>query len=454
MSQSSKSIADYLRNDRLRSLRRARETFTSFAHQEAAGAIVMLVAAVVALVVANSSLWEAYEAFWHTEVGVFVGSAEFAQSILHWVDDALMALFFLVVGLEIKREFLVGELSDLRGATLPVVAALGGMIVPALIYVALNAGGPGVAGWGVPMATDIAFALGVMAVLGSRAPAGLKVFLTALAIVDDIGAILVIAVFYTSGLATEWLLFALVPLAVLVAMNRMQVSEPLFYLAVGSILWFAVLNSGVHATIAGVIVALTLPAESTLSTVRFTLFAREKVDQIEALEDPEAHTIADDEQQLLGLELADAAHLTASPLQRLEFMLHPFTTMVVLPLFALGNAGVRFVDYEGSKLLSPVALGVILGLVIGKPLGIYFASRLAVGLGFASLPAGVTWRHILGAGVLGGIGFTMSIFVANLAFSDPVLTAEAKVAILVASAIAGTAGFLVLRATAEQQTAA
>ncbi len=413
-------------------------------HQETTGALVLLVATVIALLIANSAFHDVYDEFWHTFAGFFVGDFGFEQSFKHWVDDALMALFFFVVGLEIKREFIVGELSTLRGAALPVVAALGGMVVPAAIYVALNAGGPGAAGWGVPMATDIAFALGVLALLGSRIPDSLKVFLTALAIADDIGAILVIAVFYTREIATMWLLFALVPLAVMIVMNRMGYDEPIGYLAIGSVLWFCVFNSGIHATIAGVAAAFAIPASAKLSPLAFTEVCRLNVDEIEKYDEPGAHTLKDYRQQKAALRISNAAVHSTAPLQRLEFALHPMTSLLVLPLFALANANIRIVGSEGLG-VHAVAAGVFLGLVVGKPLGIGLASYIAVRSGLTSLPPGMTWHHVIGAGLLGGIGFTMSLFVANLAYRVAGVENEAKIAILVASVVAGVLGYAWLR---------
>ncbi len=435
-----------------RVIEKARDNFDRFLHAETSGAIVLLVATVIALVIANSAAGPAVEHFWETDAGFFAGAYEFAQSFRHWVDDALMALFFFVVGLEIKRELIVGELSSLRGALLPIFAAIGGMVAPAAIYFALNAGGDGAAGWGVPMATDIAFAIGVIALLGSRVPTGLKVFLTALAIVDDIGAILVIALFYTESISTGWLFAALVPLAGLILMNRMRIDEPMAYLAVGSGLWICILYSGVHATIAGVIAALTVPAMAKIAPLEFANVCRIKIDEIEHLEVPGAHTLEDDAQQLCALDIQKAALKSTAPLQRLELALHPFSAFIILPLFALANAGI---EWGGFDVGSPVVLGVILGLVVGKPIGITFMSWVVVRSGLASLPKGVTWGHILGAGIIAGIGFTMSLFVANLAFGAGEVAGEAKAAILVASVIAGTLGYVYLTVyTAKTSSAA
>lgn len=421
--------------------------FAEFLHTEVAGAVVLLAATIIALIIVNSPLNPAYEALWHLETGIFVGAFEFAQSLLHWVDDALMALFFFVVGLEIKREFLVGELSERRKAALPVLAAVGGMVVPALLYWAINAGGPGANGWGVPMATDIAFALGVMALLGSRVPAGLKVFLTALAIADDIGAILVIGVFYSTDISLGLLGLAAILLAVLFLLNRFGVDSPWPYALIGVVVWAAVLASGVHATIAGVLVAFTIPAAARIAPLEFARRTRERIDRMVDQHVPGQPVLADDAQQVACVAIRKDAILSVPPLQRMEFALHPFVTFVVLPLFALGNAGVRLVGGDAADALtSPVAVGVLLGLVVGKPIGIVAMSWLAVRAGFAQLPEGVNWAHVTGAGILGGVGFTMSLFVANLAFKDPAQVLEAKFAILVASLLAGVVGYFVLRA--------
>jgi len=416
-----------------------------FLRQESAGAIVLVAATALSFMLANSVWYEWVARFWKIEAGFVVGPLTFEQSLLHWVDDALMAVFFFVVGLEIKREFIIGELSTIRGAALPFVAALGGMVVPASVFLALNPTPPASAGWGVPMATDIAFALGVLALLGRRIPSGLKVFLAALAIADDLGAILVIAVFYTAELRMGWLVFALLPLAGLIALNRMRVDLTFWYLALGAVLWFAILNSGIHATIAGVVAALTVPTVARLSPRQFTDRCRGTIDDIDACDVPGRHPLADNRQQLLALSLARWASHSAAPLQRMEFALLPFTTFVVLPLFALGNAGVRIASGSGIDLGSSLVYGVVLGLVVGKPLGITLASWIAVKSGLASLPSGVRWSHIVGAGMLGGIGFTMSMFVANLAFGTGALGDDVKIAILLASVAAGLLGYAWLR---------
>lgn len=425
--------------------RRVARGFGQFMHTQSSGAIVMLIFTVLALALANSPLWEQYAAFWELHAGVLFEDWTFEQSLLHWIDDALMAAFFFVVGLEIKREVIVGELSTLKKAALPILAAVGGMVVPALLYLSVNAGTEYVDGWGIPMATDIAFALGVLALLGSRIPSPLKVFLAALAIVDDIGAILVIALFYTEEIATQWLFVALAVVLVMALMNYLGIDGPTPYFIMGMLLWFAMFNSGIHATIAGVMAAFTIPAKAKLSPMEFTIFARDKLDEIEACHVEEAHILSDPQQQLCALEIRDAAVHSAAPLQRLEFGMHPFTTFLVLPLFAFANAGVRVVESPMSELFGTAATGIALGLIVGKPVGIALFSWLAVRMGISALPQGVRWSHIVGAGLLGGIGFTMSIFVSSLAFTDSAALTEAKAAILVSSVIAGVLGYSVLR---------
>jgi NhaA family Na+:H+ antiporter len=404
----------------------------TFLSTEAAGGIVLLVAAIAALVWANSPFSDSYEAFWQTEVRLSIGGFEIAEDLRHWVNDALMALFFFVVGLEIKRELVTGELNDARKASLPAIAALGGMVGPALLYAAFNAGGPGADGWGIPMATDIAFAVGVLALLSHRVPSGLKVFLLSLAIVDDIGAILVIAIFYSSGLQMAWLVAAAVLLAVIVFLRRVRVFWVPVYVVLGTGVWLAMFESGVHATIAGVVLGLLTPARST-DPGGFT----DVLDRAGRLSsEPDAQSLRDITIQ--GNEVVSVA-------ERLGHLLHPWTSYVVVPVFALANAGVAV----GGGILrdafsSRVALGIVAGLVFGKIVGISAASWLAVRLRLGSLPDGVAWSHLVGASAVAGIGFTVSLFITALAFDDPALVAPAKLAILVASVIAGTVGAVIL----------
>ena len=395
----------------------------------------MVLTAVVTFIWANSPLRDSYGVLQNQRLTISLGAARLDLSLGHWVNDGLMALFFLLVGLEIKRELLIGELASRRRASLAVAAALGGMLVPAGLYVLLNVGGPGASGWGVPMATDIAFALGVLTLLGSRVPLGLKVFLTALAIVDDLGAVLVIAVFYTAGLNLTFLALAALTWGLTLWLGRRGVSSLKVYAVMGVFLWVFVLQSGLHATIAGVLLALAVPIRKP-EPARYLepLLAAAKPGRGEALVT-----------RLQDVE--DLIERAQSPLHRLEHALHPVVTYVVLPVFALMNAGVA-VSTGG---LSVVSYGVLLGLVVGKPLGVVGGAWLAVRAGVASLPRAVNWRHMIGAGLLAGIGFTMSLFVSNLAFTDTGLLTEAKIGVLCASVLAAVlgAGWLLLISPAQ-----
>jgi NhaA family Na+:H+ antiporter len=419
--------------------------FQRFFSTSAAGGLVLLAATAVALVWANSPWADAYHHLW--EVPVTVGAPGFGLtlSLHHWVNDGLMAVFFFLVGLEIKREVLVGELASRRSAALPVAAALGGMIVPAGLYAALNAGGPGASGWGVPMATDIAFALGILALLGDRVPSGLRVFLAALAIADDLGAVLVIAFFYTGALDLAALGGAAAVLAVLVGLNRAGARRPLTYALLGVGLWLFVLASGIHATIAGVLLALTVPARTRISEEQFLARAEASLADFRAADEPGTTVLTNHGHQAALQELESAADAAQAPLQRMEHALHGVVAFVIMPIFALANAGVALGAGAAAAARSPIAWGVVLGLAIGKPLGIMLASYLAVRAGAADLPRGVAWRHVHGAGWLGGIGFTMSLFVAGLAFADPAVLDIAKLGVFAASLLAGVVGYLLLR---------
>ena len=418
--------------------------FHSFFQASASGGIVLLLATAVALLWANSGWAESYHHLWETPVTV--GAPGFGLTLpLHaWVNDGLMAIFFFFVGLEIKREVLVGELASRRSATLPVAAALGGMLVPAALYALVNAGGPGAAGWGVPMATDIAFALGILALLGHRVPAGLRVFLAALAIADDLGAVLVIAVFYTSSLNVMALAGAGLVVVLLGMLNAAGVRRPVVYALLGVVLWVLMLKSGVHATVAGVLLALTIPARTRIREDEFLASAERSLADFRAADEPGTTVLTNRGHQEALHALERAADLAQAPLQRMEHALHFVVAFVIMPVFALANAGVSLTGV-GAALASPVALGVALGLVLGKPLGITLASLAAVRAGAADLPAEVTWRHVHGAAWLAGIGFTMSLFIAGLAFSDAALLDTAKIGVLGASVVAGVVGFLLLR---------
>ena len=381
--------------------------FQEFADLEASGGILLIGCTVAALIWANSPFAGSYFHFWHMDLTFGRIGGLLTKPLHFWINDGLMALFFLLVGLEIKREILVGELASFQRAVLPIAAALGGMIVPATFYLLFNHGGPGAAGWGIPMATDIAFALGVLALLGSRVPTSLKVFLAALAIADDIGAVLVIAFFYTERISWISLGVGGVFFVALLAANRAGVRHLLIYAILGLGLWVAFLQSGIHATVAGVLLAITIPARQRTAS-------------------------------------RDVLTSNESPMLRLEHALIPWNRYLIMPVFALANAGVALGGGAARSVVAPVSLGVICGLVIGKPIGIVLFSWLATRTRLAAMLDGIRWRQIVGVGMLGGIGFTMSLFIANLAFGEAPALETAKVGILVASVVSGIAGAIVL----------
>ncbi|MGZ5384785.1 MAG: Na+/H+ antiporter NhaA [Acidimicrobiia bacterium] len=424
-----------------------------FTQVEAASGIVLLVAAVIAIIWANSSFGDSYQELWETSFKIELGSFHLEETLRGLVNDGLMAVFFLVVGLEIKRELVVGELRDPKAAALPAIAALGGMVVPALIFLAFVAGQGGEAarGWGIPMATDIAFSIGVVALLGSRVPVGAKLFLLALAIVDDIGAIAVIAVFYTEDLLFSWLAAALITLILIWAAQKGGIRAWAFYWPMGILAWFFLLESGVHATLAGVALGLMTPARPMYSDEEYHRKATYVLSTYTAQpESPHGQDRIDHEAR----QLASIANESIAPLNRLEHLLHPWSSFLIVPLFALANAGVKFGDIELlDAITSPVALGVALGLLVGKIVGISAFTALAVRLGLGRLPRHTTWRHIFGLAALAGIGFTVSLFVTGLAFMDPALTNLAKIGIFAGSGLAGIIGYLILRFTGRSSTA-
>ena len=402
-----------------------------FIDREVAGGILLLVATAAALVWVNSGWGDSYHSFWHTEIELAVGSWHLPHmSLGHFVNDALMALFFFVVGLEIKRELVTGDLSSMRAAALPAIGAAGGMVVPALLYFVFNTAGEASRGWGIPMATDIAFAVGIVALLGSRVSPKIKLFLLTLAIVDDIGAIAVIAIFYTSDLSTTWLLTALVGLIAVWVLQKIRVWAIPVYAVLGIFIWYATLESGVHATIAGVALGLLTPARPLLGQ-------RDAQQIVDAL--PSDANVA--EVRHASFLAQESVPLT----ERLEELLHPFTAFMIIPIFALANAGIVLSgDTISDAAASNVTLGIIAGLVIGKPLGITLFTWVATRFGFA-LPEGVNWPQFVGMGLAAGIGFTVSIFVGSLAFDDPATTELAKIGILVASLIAAIGALVLLR---------
>ena len=421
--------------------------FQDFFNTASAGGIVLILSTLVALAWANSPWSASYEHLWETPLTVGAPGAALTYSLHHWINDGLMAVFFFLVGLEIKREVLAGELASMQRAALPAAAALGGMVVPALLFAAFNIRGEGAAGWGIPMATDIAFALGVLALLGPRTPTALKVFLTALAIVDDLGAVLVIALFYTAQISWVALGLGFVFLGVLVVLNRMGARLPVTYTAVGVLVWLAFLKSGVHATVAGVLVAMTVPVRTRIDTHEFLDRGRKLLDAFDNTGEEGPDILTNHRQQAIIQDLETSCQHAQSPLQRMEDSLHHWVAFLVIPIFALANAGIRLEGDLGGAFTHPVTLGVIVGLVLGKPLGISLFAWLAVRSGLATLPRGVTWRSVRAVSWLGGIGFTMSLFISDLAFKDGLHVNEAKVGIFTASLLAGVLGWVMLRRT-------
>jgi len=417
--------------------------FQRFLHSQVAGSLVLVVATAIALIWANSPWGQYYFELSHTYLGLQFGEWEFKLSLSHWIKDGLMAIFFFVVGLEIKRELVVGELSSKEKAMLPVCAALGGAVVPAILYVVLNVGGDGISGWGIPMATDIAFALGVLSLFGSRVPIGLKVFLTALAIADDLLAVAVIAVFYTPDLSILPLMVAGVFTILMVVANRVGIRATWVYTVLALLVWVDVLGSGVHATIAGIMVAMVIPVRPSIDPRELKDVARELLDQLQGKDNSLDVLIHDARSRTTVMQFLLKVEDAIPPAQALEHRLHPVSAFLILPLFALFSAGVALNPATLEGFPAGVSLGVIAGLVLGKPIGVMLASWLAMKLAKVELQ-GVTMTQLLGAGCLSGIGFTMSIFVSELAFTDNALIDQAKVGILVASIAAGVLGVIVL----------
>ena len=425
---------------------RVLEPFQRFFRKIVRGTVPLFIATVAALVWSLVS-YTSYHHVWHTEMTISLGHFQITESLVHWIDDALMALFFFTVGLEIKREMLVGELSSVKKALLPVCAAIGGMLFPAAIYAALNNNTPGASGWGIPMATDIAFSLGVLAILQTRIPLGLKVFLSAFAIADDLGAVLVIALFYTESIVWHYLLLTGLFLIGLAIANFFWIRRTLVYAVLGICIWFTILGSGIHATVAGVIVAMFIPARGKYDTDTFITEVDRLLQNFQCEPGSCGYSILLNPQHLnaaQGIELACRDVLI--PLQRLEQGLHSWIAYLILPLFALANAGFTL---KGVNILTAIShsvtLGITLGLVLGKPLGITLFTYLAYKILKAPLPSGVRWSHIIGASILGGIGFTMSLFISGLSFASHGFIAEAKLGILVASVVSGILGLVVLR---------
>ena len=417
-----------------------------FFQKEATSSLLLIAATVVALVWANCPAFESYHHLWHTDIRFGFGQSVISKSMIHWVNDGMMALFFFTVGLEIKRELLVGELSTPRKALFPVFAAIGGMVFPGIIFAAINLGTASISGWGIPMATDIAFALGALAIFGKRLPIGLRVFLAAFAIADDLGAVLVIALFYTKEIIWSNLVICGFLVALLGICNFLWVRSTLIYVVLGLLIWLAVLGSGVHATAAGVLVSLFIPAQGKYDTDRFIQNVRERLEAFQCTEQSCGFSILLNQEHydaVQGLEM-DCQNVE-TPLQRMLHALHPWVAFLILPIFALGNAGLTFGEINLAEALTHrVSLGIIFGLFIGKPLGITLLSYLSVKMNVSALPEGIRWPHIFGVSLLGGIGFTMSLFISGLSFTAPDLLNYSKLAVLIVSVLSALAGILFL----------
>lgn len=417
-----------------------------FMGREKSGGIVLILSVALAMLLANSNIAESYFHFFEQEVGFIVNGEPYLNySLHHWINDGLMAMFFFVVGLELKREFIGGELADIRNTILPIGAAIGGMIVPALIFLSLNIGTPQTMGWGIPMATDIAFALGVVYLLGDKVPVSAKVFLTTLAIVDDLGAVLVIAFFYTSELSIASLLFGLCFLAVMFIGNRLGIKSLFFYavLGIGGV-WVTFLLSGIHATIAAVLAAFMIPADAKINESVYLKRMKKLTRRFEKEEPNEVRTLEEGQVDVLT-HIQHDTEIAIPLLQQLEHKMSPIVTFLIMPIFAIANAGISFTDLSLSDIFSThVAVGVTLGLLLGKPIGIIGATFLMVKMRWATLPSAITRRTLLGLGMLASIGFTMSMFISTLAFTDELLMTQAKLGIFLASILGGIGGYVLL----------
>ena len=417
-----------------------------FMGREKSGGIVLILSVTLAMILANSNIAESYFHIFEQEVGFIVNGEPYLNySLHHWINDGLMAMFFFVVGLELKREFIGGELADIRNTILPIGAAIGGMIVPALIFLSLNIGTPQTMGWGIPMATDIAFALGVVYLLGDKVPVSAKVFLTTLAIVDDLGAVLVIAFFYTSELSIASLLFGLGFLAVMFIGNRLGIKSLFFYAALGiGGVWVTFLLSGIHATIAAVLAAFMIPADAKINESVYLKRMKKLTRRFEKEEPNEVRTLEEGQVDVLT-HIQHDTEIAIPLLQQLEHKMSPIVTFLIMPIFAIANAGISFTDLSLSDIFSThVALGVTLGLLLGKPIGIIGATFLMVKMRWATLPSAITRRTLMGLGMLASIGFTMSMFISTLAFTDELLMTQAKLGIFLASILGGIGGYVLL----------
>lgn len=426
------------------------DPFQQFFKTEASGGILLIVFTLIALIWANSGWADIYTSFWSKKLSIGFGTFQISETLGHWINDGLMAIFFFVVGLEIKREIVSGELSSIKQASLPISAAIGGMIVPALLFVLLIGDGGGKEGWGIPMATDIAFSLGILTLLGKRVPLSLKIFLTAFAIVDDLGAVMVIAIFYSSGIAWNALFVAGVLIIILVLLNYFNVNSIPLYIVLGIVIWYFFLVSGVHPTLAAVILAFTIPQNRMVRGDVFVRYMKYNLDKFGSECSGDLNLTKN---QLVAIDKMEwLTSKVQSPVQSLEHSMHGFVAFVVMPIFALANAGIDLTPDE-SGFFNPLTNSISISLVFGKLLGIILAVWIAVKLGFGSLQKGVRWIHLVGVALLGGIGFTMSLFISNLAYSDVGILNQAKLGILIGSLVAGLTGYLILKFTLPEEVA-
>ncbi|MCB9187860.1 MAG: Na+/H+ antiporter NhaA [Flavobacteriales bacterium] len=415
-------------------------------HSSFASGIILFISVIAALVIANSPWSFSFNEIWEYDFSIKLGSHEVSKSLHHWINDGLMAIFFFVIGLELKREIMNGELSNPKNAIMPIAAGIGGMIVPALIFIAFNHSGEASNGWGIPMATDIAFALGVLHFLGNKIPLSLKIFLTVLAIADDIGAVLVIAFFYTSEISMYSLGIASLFLSIMFIANYLGVRSLLFYSIVGmGGFWLSFSNTGIHTTISGVLAAFAIPGDVKIDSSSFVTKMKELLSKFNLNSSEKSSTLVSNDQLQLAQKMKIHVDAAITPLQRMENMLHPIVAFIILPLFALANSGVTFDNHILSDLLSPITYGIILGLVFGKVVGVTIMVKLVRFLNLAKMPQDINWRHIIGVGFIAGIGFTMSLFVASLALTNEGYISQAKTGILFASILSGLIGFIILK---------
>ncbi|MDR0763794.1 MAG: Na+/H+ antiporter NhaA [Bacteroidales bacterium] len=432
--------------------RNIRDTFSHFFHKEATGGILLFFATIIALIFANFPQFFNLNAIWEKELVISIGDFVQKMTLREWINDGLMMIFFFVVSLQIKREIMVGELSSLKKSSLPIAAAIGGMIVPAIIYSIFNSNSPEtIRGWGIPTATDIAFAIGILSILGKRVPISLKIFLTALAIADDLGAIIVIAIFYpTHAINFDMLLIIAIVMTIILILNSLQIRHTFLYFITGLILWFLVLQSGIHATVSGILLTMLIPTRTRISGTKFYAhtnflvrkFRKNYVENKTILANQECLDVIN----AMRSEIAKAS----SPMQKFEFALHGFSMYVIMPVFALANAGV-IINFNEFNIFSEVSLGIIFGLVIGKPVGIFLFSFIMIKSGISKFSDGMNYRLLLNAGIFAGIGFTMSMFVSNLAFEHQGYTDTAKIAIFISSLIAGILGIMAMLATKKRK---